>query len=562
MSRITARRIGWSIIGLCAFLSGSAAAQTQPSALPGVFSEVLDVRVINLEVSVTDKNGTPVLGLEAGDFRLLVDGEQVGIDYFSEVRGGQAVEPSDRRDVAAMPGVTPGEPIGTSFLVFIDDYFSIKRDRDLVLEKLADEAVRLLPEDRMAVVAYDGSTLEMLSSWSSSNPELQRALAAARERPAGGLERLVERRQFEATLGRSFSSLLVPLSETDELIREPAFGRELQPWERAYISRLTDQVNRTVAAATATLRSFAKPPGRKVLILLSGGWPFIPSDYVVNDLSRLLVDREGPYAQNLFSRLSETANLLGYTIYPVDVPGLGLDFAGSAEFARLPETQPGLAQNFLREREVQDTLRYLARETGGRALINAQRVEVLPRVVEDTRSYYWLGFTPVRARDDERHDVRVELSNPDLRVRLRSGFLDSSQETEVTMAVESALLFGSASASQSVQVELGPARAVESRQMEVPVLIRFDLGEVTFLPVADGFATELELRVAVLDERGRQAPIPVIPLSLRLPEIPSPGEQARYRTALRLRRMPHDAVVAIHDPASGRILTAGVRIEP
>ena len=67
-------------------------------------------------------------------------------------------------------------------------------------------------------------------------------------------------------------------------------------------------------------------------------------------------------------------------------------------------------------------------------MINAERVEVLPRVVEDTRSYYWLGFTPQRARDDQRHEVSVVLANPEFRVRLRSGFLDSSRDTEVSMA--------------------------------------------------------------------------------------------------------------------------------
>lgn len=62
--------------------------QQPPSDVPGVFGEVLDVRVINLEVVVTDKAGTPINGLDTSDFRLLVDGEEMSIDYFTEVRGG------------------------------------------------------------------------------------------------------------------------------------------------------------------------------------------------------------------------------------------------------------------------------------------------------------------------------------------------------------------------------------------------------------------------------------------------------------------------------------------
>ena len=63
------------------------AAQESASPLPGVFGEVLDVRVVNLEVVVTDRQGIPIRGLQVSDFRLLVDGEEVPIGYFSEVLG-------------------------------------------------------------------------------------------------------------------------------------------------------------------------------------------------------------------------------------------------------------------------------------------------------------------------------------------------------------------------------------------------------------------------------------------------------------------------------------------
>jgi hypothetical protein len=49
--------------------------------------------VVNLEVVVTDRDGLPVTGLTAGDFRLLVDGGETPIRYFTEVRGGDAVAP-------------------------------------------------------------------------------------------------------------------------------------------------------------------------------------------------------------------------------------------------------------------------------------------------------------------------------------------------------------------------------------------------------------------------------------------------------------------------------------
>lgn len=60
--------------------------------LSASFGEVIDIRVINLDVVVTDRNGDRVTGLGPEDFRLLVDGEEVSIAYFTEVRDGRARE--------------------------------------------------------------------------------------------------------------------------------------------------------------------------------------------------------------------------------------------------------------------------------------------------------------------------------------------------------------------------------------------------------------------------------------------------------------------------------------
>src|SRR6185503_14121346 len=118
-------------------------------------------------------------------FRLTVDGQEVPIQYFSEIRGGDAVAPatsSGKEGWLAVPGVVPGQPVATSYLVFIDDYFAMTRDRDLALERLREELPALGPEDRMAIVAYDGDRVTMLSSWSQSSDELDTVLQRATSR--------------------------------------------------------------------------------------------------------------------------------------------------------------------------------------------------------------------------------------------------------------------------------------------------------------------------------------------------------------------------------------------
>ena len=540
--------------------------QLAPGSQPGSFSEVVDVRVVNLEVVVTDRDGVPIRGLNADHFTLLVDGAEVPIEYFSEVLGGRTVRPAAGVDTAVVPGlreVEPGGEVGTSYLVFIDNFFSLPTDRNRVLRALRDSLL-LGPEDRMAIVAFDGRDLEMLSTWSQSEAELRRVINKALGDPAYGLQRLSERRQFD--FDRVLEASAAVFSALDEGSRS-TIRNFLDPNERYHVLRLAEQVERSVAAASTTLRSFAMPPGRKVMLLLSGGWPLLPAEFLLNDASRYVIDREILSGEPLFRPLVDTANLLGYTLYPVDVPGLAGEVI-SAEVAAPPPVATagttafgGAGTSFLRETDVHATLDYLARETGGRAMINAQRVEAFERVVDDTRSYYWLGFTPERDWDDRRHDVEVRTGNPALRLRARQGYLDSSRGREVSMAVESALLFGGPTAEDLLRVDFGEPRAAGRGKIDVPMAVLVPLDQLTFLPAGDTLQADTELRLALADDRGGRSDMPVIPITFEASAPPEAGTYGRYETTLKMRRQPHRAVIALYDRASGRILSVGVELE-
>jgi VWFA-related protein len=543
-------------------------AQSSPSPLPGVFTEVMDVRVVNLEVVVTDKDGVPVRGLGAGDFVILVDGEEAAVDYFTEVRGGVAAEvpPSQQAaGIAEIPAVVPGSPVSTSYLVYIDELFSFADDRDAVLEALEAELARLGAEDRMAIVAFNGRDLDMLSTWSNSVPALTRVLKKARERPTYGIQRLAEQRQYDFDRILTASTRL----RAGQLDAARFLRYDLTPVERHHVEQLTEQVEISVAAATATLRSFAKPPGRKVMLVYSGGWPYLPTAFLTSPFDWLVLDAQSVQGSELFQPLTDAANLLGYTLYPVDVPGFAdrladSSLAGAPELAAqdLVSIPQGVRADsgFLRRQELHYSLRFLADETGGEAFVDARRLQAFAGTVSDTRSYYWLGFTPTRGWDNHRHDIDVQVRTPGFRVRTRSGFLDSSHDHDVTMAVESTLLFGSPPGHGDLQVTIGQPSRSGRNKMQVPLTVVIPLDGVVFLPAEDGQVAELELRVAVRDDKGRGAQIPVVPLLIQADSQPAVGAISRYETSLKLRRQPHRAVVAIYDRASGRILSATTEI--
>ena len=73
---------------------------------------------------------------------------------------------------------------------------------------------------------------------------------------------------------------------------------------------------------------------------------------------------------------------------------------------------------------------------------------------------------------------------------------------------------------------------------------------------------DTELRVAVLDEEGNTADIPVIPLAIRTKEEPKPEEATVFETAVQLRKRKHAMVVSIYDKGSGKILSTKIEVDP
>ncbi|MES1246023.1 MAG: hypothetical protein ABUT39_30730, partial [Acidobacteriota bacterium] len=130
-----------------------------------------------------------------------------------------------------------------------------------------------------------------------------------------------------------------------------------------------------------------------------------------------------------FRSLVDTANLLGYTLYPVDVPGFSSGAGPGVE-----ATGPGPLNAPITsgdELNADYALNFLAQATGGKAAVNSARLEALERMAEDTSAYYWLGFTPAWKADDRQHRIELKPKRRGLRVRTRSGFTDVACQTQV-----------------------------------------------------------------------------------------------------------------------------------
>ncbi len=493
--------IRWTSVGLV-FLGLSLSLNAQEAPRPPqepVFGESIDVRVVNVEAVVTNHRGARVPGLKAGDFRLLVDGREVPVEYFAEVAEGGAVSTS-----GSGGPVTPGEAVGRNYLVFIDESVSIQSQRDDLLKKLKLDLNLLRPADRMAVLAFDGLRIDVLSPWTQDTAALAAALEIARQRPTHGAVARVhlEAPQSEVTL--LLDSAMI-LDDGDRTGGPNVVETELAALEGDAVSPdAFSDARKSADAAAAALRAFEAPPGRKVMLLLSGAWTL-------------------QSAPRFYGPVIGAANRLGYSVYPIDS-------AQSGTFA-------------IKFADV------LARVTGGTAIAPLDN-RFFKAAVQETGSYYWLGFTPSWKANDRTHQVTVTMQARGFEVRSRHGFSDLSKASEAALRTESVLLFGGAEPEKRLFVKLGAPHR-RGRELEVPVTLGVPFESLTMAPRGKGYMAEIPLSLAAIDEKGGRSNLRTH-LKVAVATLPGAGNYVRFQTVVRLSDMGQRLVFTVADSQTGR----------
>jgi VWFA-related protein len=387
------------------------AQEAGPSEVEGSFVDTLDVQAVNVEVVVTDRKGDRVEGLTAADFRLVIDGKPVPVDYFAEIREGRPVVAPGTGEAdlpPALSDVEAGEEVGTSYLVFIDEFHSPRTLRNEALKVLARDLHFLGPRDRMAVVSFDSKRLHILTDWTAPGSALEETLRAA-----------TKRRGHLRAEDLDIASDLKPWNLTGETLSTDS-SRQAGDYEASVMKNLV--AREVVMAAAGALRTFDPPSGRKVALILSGGWMFQAKtpDMDMAGMQESFRVRDG---FPVLRPLTDAANLLGYTMYPIQLADMPLPGAGDRDQGNTTMFT-GISRTAINYGMRQSGLVFSAEETGGRFL--KAGAPHLQRISEDTRSYYWLGFTSTAA-DNKRRNLEVEVLRDGLKVRSRSSFLPLSR---------------------------------------------------------------------------------------------------------------------------------------
>lgn len=392
--------------------TGAADAGAQPRT-PVFRSEINFVRV---DAIVTDDDGNPVLDLTRDDFRVFEDEVEQTIESF------RLVEVTGTPDPALPPPSSirndydqereAARPDSRIFVFFLDDYH-VRDTNAIRLRATLVEFVetQLRPTDLVGIMYPLTPIMDVRLT--RNHAQVVRAL----ENFEGVKYDYRPRNMYEHQYANYPTT-------TVELIRNDVSLSALKALA-IHLGGLREG-RKSVIVLSEGYSNYV-PPQLRDIDALAGGF-FNPqrrdplaAESHFEETSQFF---EASYMRTELLYTADVANRNNTSFYMVDPRGLAVGEYDSSNVAIDMRT------DYRMLREMQDTLRVLADETDGRAIVN--RNDMLPgltQIVNDQSAYYLLGYTSSAApTDGEFHEIEVEVLRDDVRIRARKGYYALSPE--------------------------------------------------------------------------------------------------------------------------------------
>jgi VWFA-related protein len=528
----------------------------------------VSIEVVRIDAVVTDRDGRVVPDLTAGDFQVFQDGkpQKVTFAQFVPVLAAQPSSTPPRpaaKDSPTPVPVVPAPPvkrenIQRTLVVVVDDLgLSVE---SLGYTKQALHAFvdhDLQPSDLVAVIRT-GGTSDMLQAFTTDPRILHAAIDSLRWNG----------------FSRSGVEAFEPLNRWLTFDTRHGMG-DLDDFKRLNDARGQVIALGTLGALNMAIRGARDLPGRKAVIFASEGF-------------KLLDDQGDTRMRLALDRAVDQAVRAGVLIYALDCRGLQSAALIAADnyksgpiaegaFEGLVAKQAGERLRTLRD--TQESMAYLAEQTGGFAVLNTNALSRgFGRITDDIRDYYVIGYVPDEGtfaepgKTPRYHKISVKVRRSGLRVRTRKEFLGVADPIDLPVIATPAHQLVQAAISPFAATEI-PLRAttLPAYSPEDGVFVRallhidargfafsdangggkktasadvlgmvFDQDGVEVAHLSTGFS------VALTDQAAEDALRDGLAYSLRIP-VPRPGGyQVRF---------------ALRDQQSGRLGSAGEFVE-
>jgi VWFA-related protein len=398
-------------------------------ALSLLAQETVTVHVVEVPVTVLDRDGNPVRGLKPGNFELFDDGKRQTITAFDAI---------DFASMASVSAISPINPNARrSFLLLFDlgysDIKSIQRAREAAKGFLN---ANVQPRDLVSVGSIDPEKgFQLLTAFTTDRNMVAAAIAKPRTYQGADPLQLSDLDAFGNNIGGAVAPFDPNANSADA---DNGHGAEAEA-ERAEIAEMTNKVNRDYAVGrvisqiqslgmlASMLRSV---PGRKQVVLLSGGFDpaLVRGRSARGAMGREMSDMQKATSGQAYNidndaRFGSTQSLnvldeMNKIFKQSDVVLNAIDIAGIVVDGDTSKPRGSNVSN--------DGLHLLADATGGTVFENSNDMHAnFDRMMREQEVVYVLAFQAAASKAGKAHNLTVKAVDvPGARVHNRLAYYE------------------------------------------------------------------------------------------------------------------------------------------
>ncbi|MGA7614861.1 MAG: VWA domain-containing protein [Thermoanaerobaculia bacterium] len=525
-------------------------AQTDPQQKQPGFSATIDVRVINIDVVVTDKKGNPIKGLKKGDFEVLENGTPQKITNFSEI--SVPAQPPTKKPVEPEVKAAPAVPVQVpenqkrKIIIFVDNLSLNPFNRNRVfdsMEKFVKTAMR--PGDEAMVATWNRS-MKVRVPFTTDSEQITQMLEGIKGESAFGVHNLSDQKQ------------------TQDQIRDAQSYDQAVAAARQYAQSVEHDLRQTVSAVNGLMTTLAGVEGKKIMVMTSEGFPMQPGKdmfYFIDDIQREKSNWQGRGSSllegmsfnsaGLIQSLARTANANGITLYTLHAGGLSAYGAGATAENRSPvsyNVQQAALSNST------DSLQLLAQMTGGLATVGTNNFDgAFNQIENDLEHYYSIGYRAGTERVDRQRGVAVRMKNRNYVVRARQTFVEKSVPSEMNDRVIANIFYEGQPNDLNITVTTGQPVSVEEDRFKVPVEVHIPMDNLTFLPQGEMNVASFTVYFVAANQLGDMSDVTHQSHQIRLSKSElekAKGDYYTFSAELLLEKGPNKISVGVVDDGS------------
>jgi len=542
------RRFAIVVVSFVLFVIPSISAQNF-GPMPPLTAHV-DVNVVNVDVSVTDRSGRPVMNLTRADFEVFEDGKPMTLSNFSLIE--KTVQRTTTAAVPPTQQVEASAPVHRKLLILVDNNYLEKVERDRAINTIETYLQSSEFQGEWALAAI-GHTIQPVQLFTSDKAQIHAAFDKVRHMPTNAMYHEIDR----SILSDRSRKILDFGSDYD-------YGETIRFNSREQTFRNVMTLRNTARAVADMAESYSADEGKKFMVLVTGGMESNTS-YTSYDKS---TDRQMEQLRldmaKIVDAMVREANAANFTIHIINAKSRGMQ----APQHDVENHSSGInlsAQNIYLGKWGSDPIDTtdldsiplsVALGTGGMYLPSANLKESIQRIDTQTSNFYSLGYTPAHSGDRRYHTIKVKVKRPGVIVANRVGYYDLSPDDRLEESLHARLTFDHPVGALPVKMSLGTPKTSSERNIVLPVQAALPMANVTLLPREDGFVGRVHVYLSVFDRNGRNVGFhhQTQEVTMTTKQHDKQGnEPFKYSMNLRLKKGDFTVVVTMRDELSNEL---------